>query len=315
MTDAERRLIDRVRRKTENLTPVMVTLLLRAYRAIADALPESAITDLIAARMIDAVVTRILSDRTLTLAFRRVQSQLRTAVDQSISYVARELPKGGVVNGQLAVMFDHLNPNVLGALVELDAKILPSLKAGVRESVRQAIIAGLDAGQNPRTIARGLRDVIGLAPWQDVAVRNYRAELEAGQIAAAESRVLHDARFTVTDNMSAAKIDRMVTVYRNNMAASHAETVARTAMLDAYRKGQDLSWRQAIDAGIVDGDRLMKTWVQIQRPTRRESHGPPLDGETVPFDEPYSNGDMIPGEAQDEWNCGCQSRVFVARAA
>lgn len=312
MTATERAFVDRVHRKAGSLIPETANLILAAYRALAGTLPESDMARLIEIGALDTIIFAVLSDRVLDLAFRRVQQQLRRTVEQSITYAVRDLPKGGKINGQIAVMFDHLNPNVLTAIRELDDKILPTLKADVRESVRQAVQAGLEAGRNPRTIARGIRDVVGLSAAQELAVRNYRAELEAGQIAAATSRQLHDARFTVTEGMSSAKIDRMVAVYRRNMQSFHAETISRTATLDAFKQGQALAWQQAIDAGIVDGGRLMKTWVQVQRPTKRDAHIP-LNGETVPYDQPYSNGQMIPGE--DDYNCACLSRFFQARAA
>lgn len=312
MTPTERAFFERVHRKASVLTPELTATILSAYRVLAANLPESEMARLIAIGAVDVLIAAVLSNRVLDLAFRRVQQQLRRTIEQNITYVAKDLPKGGKVNGQVVVMFDHLSPHVLSAIRELDDKILPTLKSDVRETVRQAIQAGLEEGKNPRTIARGLRDVIGLSPAQELAVRNYRAELEAGKVGAATSRVLHDKRFTVTDDLSAAKIDRMVSVYRRNMLAYHAETVSRTATLDAFKRAQTLAWQQAIDAGIVDGGRLQKTWIQVDRPTKRDEHIP-LNGETVPFHSPYSNGQMVPGE--DDYNCACLSRISVARAA
>jgi hypothetical protein len=312
MTDSERRFVQRVHAKASSLTPEMIPLLLAAYRAIAASLPESEMARLIELGAAETLVLAVLSDANLDLAFRQVQRQMRRAVEQSVTYFAKDLPKAGKVNGQLVVMFDHLNPNVLEALRALDDKILPTLKADVRETIRQAIKAGVEAGQNPRTIARGLRDLVGLSPAQELAVRNYRAELEAGRAGAATSRALHDARFTVTENMSAEKVDRMVAIYRRNMQGFHAETVSRTATLDAFRSAQALSWQQAIDAGIVDGDRLMKTWIGVMDNRERPEHVA-MQGETVPFDSVYSNGEDTPG--QSTYNCRCLSRFFVARAA
>jgi hypothetical protein len=312
MTAADLAFFTRVHRLASSFTTEMIPTLLSAYRSIADSLPESQMAHLIVIGAIDSLVLAVLSDRILDLAFRQVQRRMRRALEQSIDYFAKDLPKGGKINGQIAVTFDHLNPNVMDAMRALDAKILPTLKADVRESVRQSILAGIEAGTNPRTIARGLRDVVGLSPAQELAVRNYRAELEAGKAGAATSRVLHDARFTVTEGMSAEKIDRMVSTYRRNMTAFHAETISRTATLDALKKSHAVSWQQAIDVGLVDAGRLVKTWVQLQRPTKREAHIP-LNGETVPFHSPYSNGQHIPGET--DYNCACLSRISVARAA
>lgn len=312
MTATELAFFQRVHRKASSLTPEMIPILLGAYRSIAASLPESEMAHLIAIGAIESLVLAVLSDRVLDLAFRPVQQKMRRTLEQSIGYFAKDLPRGGKINGQVAVMFDHLNPNVLDAIRMLDAKILPTLKTDSRETVRQAIKAGLEAGKNPRTIARGIRDVVGLSPMQELAVRNYRAELEAGRAGAATSRVLHDKRFTVTEDMSAEKIDRMTAIYRRNMTAFHAATISRTATLDAFKNAQELAWQSAIDRGIVDGDRLQKTWVTVGDDRVRDEHVA-MQGETVPFDSVYSNGEDTPGEST--YNCRCLSRISVARAA
>jgi len=83
----------------------------------------------------------------------------------------------------------------------------------------------------------------------------------------------------------------------------------RTATLDALKKGQDLSWRDAIEKGVVVGT-LTKTWVTVHDDRVRPEHVA-MDGQTVPFDAPYSNGQMVPGET--DYNCRCISRVTVKR--
>lgn len=312
MTAIERAFFARVHRKVSTLEPELVAAILAAFRAVAANLDETEIARLIALGAVDHVIATALSDAALAAPFRQVQRQLRRALEQAVTFHAKDVPITKAARGTVAIGFDVLDPNVIRAIRELETKVLTTLKTDIRDVVRAHIENGLRDGVNPRTIARALRDIVGLSPAQELAVLNYRAELEAGQIAAATSRVLHDARFTVTEDMAAAKIDRMVMAYRKNMTVFHAETIARTGVLDSFKNAQRLAWQQAIDAGIVDAGRLRKTWVQIDRPTKRESHIP-LNGETVPFDQPYSNGQQVPGEG--EYNCACLSRVFQARAA
>jgi hypothetical protein len=308
MTATERAFFLRIHREVAYLTPQLVANILGAFRVVANTLPESEIARLIASGTFDLLVASVLTDAVLNIALRPVRTGIQRTLERAVAYVARDLPPKASTIG---VLFDVLNPNVLTAIRTLDDKILPTLKADMRESVRQAVKAGIEAGANPRTIARGLRDVVGLSPAQELAVRNYRAELEAGKIGAASARQLHDARFSMK-NLTAEKIDRMVDAYGKKMAAYHAETIARTATLDAFKHAQTLAWQQAIDAGFVDGDRLMKQWMQVQRPTKRDAHIP-LNGEIVPFARRYSNGQMVPGET--DYNCACLSRVFQSRAA
>ena len=81
--------------------------------------------------------------------------------------------------------------------------------------------------------------------------------------------------------------------------------------LDSFKQGQDLSWRQAVQRGIVDGDKLTKRWVGVMDDRERPEHVAMQD-ETVPYLETYSNGNMIPGD--DTWNCRCLSVYRVAQA-
>src|SRR4051812_16412622 len=62
MTRAESAFLARVHRRTAMLTAEMAATILRAYHAIADALPESEITRLIVSGAFDAFVSSVLTD-------------------------------------------------------------------------------------------------------------------------------------------------------------------------------------------------------------------------------------------------------------
>jgi hypothetical protein len=104
--------------------------------------------------------------------------------------------------------------------------------------------------------------------------------------------------------LSPAQIDRMTDAYRKRFVAFNAETNTRTAALDAQRLGQHLSWQQAVERGDIDGTTLTKRWSGTLDDRERDSHLE-MEGETVPYDQPYSNGQMIPGDT--EYNCRCVS--------
>jgi hypothetical protein len=167
-------------------------------------------------------------------------------------------------------------------------------------------------GVAPKTIAKGLREILGLSPSEMYAVDNYRAQLERGSRAALRRtlRNRRDDKAVIDGTLTPERIDRMVTAYTKRMTAHHAETVAKTAALDANKLAQKLSWDQSVADGIVDPDKLYKTWVQVDRPTKRDEHKP-LHGETVRYNQPYSNGQMIPGEG--DYNCACISRYHQRR--
>ena len=298
----------------------MTERLLAAWRIIRESLSEAELVRLIESGAVDLLLHDVLAEPDLDRALLSFRQQIRQTVQESYTVSIKDLPKAGRVEGQVAVAFDHLSDYVRTAIQKLETPVLASLKEDVRETVRQAIARGLEEGKAPRTVARGIRELIGLGPTQAEFVQNLRTELETGKYADAARRKLLDHRFNLSklDAMSASaraqRIDTIVEAYRKSMIAMNANTVAHTATMDSYRLGQDLSWRDAQENGLIPPNmELWKTWMQIHRPTAREDHIP-LDGETVPFNEPYSNGSMIPGD-QGEYNCGCLSRVFLRRAA
>jgi hypothetical protein len=102
----------------------------------------------------------------------------------------------------------------------------------------------------------------------------------------------------------------MTTAYRKRMEAFNAETQARTAALDAQRLGQRLSWQDAIDRGIVKTDELYRTWVSVGDDRVRPEHVE-MDGEEQPYEQPYSNGETVPGEST--YNCRCIEKYTVGK--
>jgi hypothetical protein len=115
--------------------------------------------------------------------------------------------------------------------------------------------------------------------------------------------------------LSEAQIDTMTAAYQRKMVAFNADTHAQTAVRDALKEGQRLSWQQAVDKGLIDGGRLRKQWAAVAGPGGDGRNRPEhlaMHGETVPADQPFSNGEMTPGA--DSWNCRCVALYFLARA-
>lgn len=87
---------------------------------------------------------------------------------------------------------------------------------------------------------------------------------------------------------------------------------ARTAVTSAENRGR-IDGMKAVDeeCGLV----YEKRWIATNDSRTRESHVD-IDGETVPLDEPFSNGLMYPadpsGEPEEVFNCRCtMDRVLV----
>jgi hypothetical protein len=313
VTERDRLFWLKVHRRASTMTVDMAADVLRAFRTIREALSDLQLLQLINSGRIDQIIDDALLDR----AFLPLQDRLILATKRGFDATVNDLPRAGKIGGEPSVQFNVLSPKVIDAVRKLDTRVINTLKEDVRDVVRAHIENGLRDGRPPKAVARELRSVIGLAPNQEEAVRNFRRALEGDPDAGNPlSRQLRDRRYDAAikrGELTEEQIDTMTAAYRRKFVAFNADTNARTATLDSYKLGQQISWKEARDKGVIPpGYELAKTWVQIDRPSKRESHIP-LHGETVGFDATYSNGEEIPGES--DFNCGCLSRVFLRKIA
>lgn len=311
MNERDRLFYLRFQRRAAVATPDVAKELLRAWRIFRDSLSDAEVSRLISEGRIDAIIDDALLDRSLL----PLRAKLIEAVQRGFKATLPDLPKGGRVDGTLAVGFDHLSPDVITAIRKLDSRVVNTLKDEVRETVRAFIENGLRDGRGPRAVAREIRGIIGLAPNQATAVENFRRALmgenpNAGPL----DYKLRDRRFDALlrkGDLSPEQVDRMTDAYRRKMLSFNANSVSKTATLDSYRLGQRLSWESARDRGVLpEGAVLKQTWVTVGDDRVRDEHVA-MSGETIAFDATWSNGETIPGEST--YGCRCLARVFVAR--
>jgi hypothetical protein len=314
MSPATRALIGRFRRKASSLSPSVRQAWLKGFARLERELTDADLLRLLSTGNVDQLLARVANPEAVARAFTDLRQQLRAGVADAATLFQKDLPKVA----RPGIAFDVLNPETIEAIRTLESRVLVSLSEDVRATVRQAVEAGLAEGIGPRELARRLRDVLALAPNQEQAVRTFRDLLASGD-AEALTRALRDHRFDATvkralqgDGLTDQQVEAMTAAYRRRMVAFNAETHARTATLDALKEGQRLSWEQAADRGLIDRGRLRKEWVTVGDDRVRPEHEA-MNGETVPFDAAFSNGDTVPGES--DWNCRCVARYFVGQAA
>jgi hypothetical protein len=297
----------RIQRKAYTLSPDVRRAFLAGVRKLAESLSADELAYLIESGGIEQILSQSFSEDAMERAFDEVRQSVRANTQAAARYFLRDVPR-------ITMGFDTFNPHHIEAIRALETRVMQTLKDDVRGAVRAHVEAGLASGKHPKTIARGIRDVVGLAPHQEAWVRNFRDELERGD-AKALQRVLRDRRFDkalAKGPLSKERIDRMVDAYRRRVIAHNAETNARTASLDAMKLGQRLAWEDAIAQGTVGADELVETWITVRDSRVRPEHVV-MHGEQKPFSGVYSNGQKIPGES--DFNCRCLSRVSVRRMA
>lgn len=319
MTSAQRQAWDRARTRIARLEPFVAAAVVRTIALLVAALPESKLTRLLHDGAIDDVLTVLLAQAALDRATMPFRLALRDVMERAFRWNVPYLPSAGKIDGTIAVVFDHLNPRVIEAMRTLETRAVSGFEQSVRDTVRQTIARGLENRQTPAAIARDLRAVIGLAPKDEAAVANFRAMLERGDRDAL-TRLLRDRRFDQTleralgadgKGLTAPQIDTMVDAYRRRAIAANAETVSRTATQDAYKIATRESWQSAIDRGIVPRGGVQRRWLHLDGQDHPRPHHQKMQGQTVPIDAPYSNGDTFAGE-NDPWGCHCLDIYEVA---
>lgn len=220
--------------------------------------------------------------------------------------------------------FDQTNYSAVEAMRMNRLRLIRGFTDQQRLTTRQALAAGIEQGLNPREQARLFRDSIGLTPYQERVVRNYRRQLEEADVGALE-RELRDRRYdgSVRRAIDGAKIpkaqvDRMVEAYRRRMVNLRAETIARTESLRAVHQGVQNTYQQAVDEGVLQAQELVRTWNTASDSRVRDSHSS-MDGQKRAFNEPFVSGNgsrlMYPtdpsGPAEDTINCRCVVAVTM----
>lgn len=303
MSPLEQKLLRSFQMRAAQLSPDLASAILTAYREIGKAIEAGNIARAIEVGNFLTQLDKALADP----VFSDVRREIRRALQQSIRYAAKDLPLPP--SKAITVGFDVLNPMHIEAVRSLETRVITTMREEIRDVLRAHVENGLRGGLSPRVVAKNLRAVVGLAPNQLEAVENFRRALEEGRISDALGYKLRDKRLAVKETMTPTQIEAAVDAYRKRFIAFHAETVSRTATLDALKKGQQLAQEEAVKNGFLDGSRLRKTWIGVMDSRERESHRA-MEHETVPYNIPYSNGQMIPGES--EYNCRCLSRFTQA---
>lgn len=155
-------------------------------------------------------------------------------------------------------------------------------------SLRQALSEAVTGGWSNATIVESLREFVGLTQHQAATVARGVSERVAKLVAEG-----------VPSKLVAEQAADYAKLYGNAWRRLRRETIARTEVARAYRFGQHESVQQAMDTGIAEG--ATKTWRHSGQMLNARDEHVAMDSETVPYDQPFSNGDMLP----EGINCRC----------
>lgn len=299
-------------------------LLTRYGREVADAF-IAAIADLATAadlqRLIAAVqagdIEAVVSALNLEAAvYSPVLEVIRSGYAESGTLATTYFP------ARIVARFDVRNPRAERWLADQSSLLVKDLMADQRHAVQQALVAGMQRGEGPRTTAltivgridrsTGKRHggVVGLTSAQEEHSRTARAELASGDAAQYRNylqRTRRDKRFDKAvlkaietgEPIPAETIGKATVQYRNRLLALRGEMIGRTESLTALRAAKREAYLQAVDKGQIAEADVRRTWRDSSDLRVRHSHVV-LDGQTVGLHEPYVSPSgarmMFPGD-------------------
>jgi hypothetical protein len=190
------------------------------------------------------------------------------------------------------------------------------VNTNVVETIRLAVESGLRAGLSSPAIAKDLRPLVGVGPKQLDRVVNLRDAMLGQNGRTLSDYTMRDKRFDAAvrnGTLTEAQMSRALTSYTNAIASQNANSIAGTAARDSQKLAQRLSWIDAMGQGTTgDGELLVHEWITVGDDRVRDEHAAHAN-EVQPWDQPYSSGQMVPGEG--DWNCRCVERFYIVRAA
>lgn len=241
------------------------------------------------------------------------------------------------------VLFDVRNMQAEQWIAANSSRLITNIIEGQRASIRSALQYSLSQGDNPRSTARQLvgyvdprtrkrsGGIVGLTPQQERWQQAYASELRSGDPALlrnALNRELRDKRFdnavkkavSGEEPLTADRINRMLSSYRNKSLKFRGNNIARTETLQSLAAARYEAARQAVDRGDLPREAVKVVWDATGDARTRMSHMQ-LDGQENTFGVPFKTitgselrypGDAALGaDASELVNCRCRLNVRV----
>jgi hypothetical protein len=138
--------------------------------------------------------------------------------------------------------FDMTNPYAIRSAEQFAADLVREVTRSTRLAIRDAVTESFTHGFTADTLARRLRNTVGLTSRQARAVESYRERLLNG-------------------GMDEDRVDVLTRRYWRKTRNRRAETIARTEIMRASNHGRMQGWLSAADHGMLDMNASVKEWV------------------------------------------------------
>lgn len=219
-----------------------------------------------------------------------------SALDEGGELAIASMPTKASINAT----FDVVNPLVSEWINKYIPTNIKEITDTTRDAITSTLRQGTSNGDTPQTMARYIKDTIGLTGAQAKAVINYRKQLEAKSnlygMTPAQQRLIgiRDqqiiGRHLREGHLTKDKIDEMVTRYRKNLVKLRAETIARTESFRAVNEGRHLAWKKSVSDGLIKEGDIVRKWVTARDDRVRPNHAaiPRMNKDGVGINEPFN---------------------------
>lgn len=164
-------------------------------------------------------------------------------------YVSKLILGGAQVGSQslpdsigVQLRFDLSNPHVPQAIDTIVndslSRIVNANQAGIVKVLRDGYNEGVDAP----TLARRIRQYVGSSDRDATALQTYRAGLE-------------------TQEVAPGRVDDLVADMAARQVRRRSTVIARTETIRASSAGQQIAWKEAQTAGLLDPKTVKRFWI------------------------------------------------------
>lgn len=253
----------------------------------------------------------------------------------------------------ITFQFNRLNPRLIDWLQGYSLGLIKQIKDDTKEAIREKLVTGMTAGDNPIKVARQIKTEIGLTAKQAKAVSNYRKELETFHLKSGakayglgnkidrvngrqvfkpdedgspmdgiDLRRLRDFRFdsklkaamSTGKPIPPAQIDKMVEAYARKYRQFRSQTIARTEALRSTNFGVQDAWRQIIESGAAPEELVRRQWI-VARDERLCEVCSPIPKMNPKKGVPFAQAFNTPNGLQmlPPMHPNCRCTVFIRR--
>lgn len=301
----------------EKFAPSIQQVFLEAIRTITD---DAVLAQLIKAIEAGDAEAAYRAIGYSTSVFNRFVALLTTTFEHGGMMMMASFPKYATdATGMKSVFRFNIRDRAAETwLRDRSSTLVTQIENDVRINVRNTLVAGAEAGRNPRSTALDLvgrynpqtkqreGGVVGLGQREEYWSRSARIKLEVLDGSYLDMK-LRDKRFdsiviaAIKDGRSLPPetVSRLVDRYRANALRHRGETIGRTETLAALNRSEFESVRQALQQSDLPLAASTKEWDSTGDSAVRPEHRY-LDGQRVGIDEPFVTRDgtrmMHPGD-------------------